>query len=194
VTAAFLIVRIALAALFLVAALSKLAARQRTWARVRVFGVPERLARPVAVLLPLGELAIALLLVPASAARIGGILAGAALLMFSAAVARLIARGEAPECNCFGLLHSSSVGPGMLARNLCLAGIALGVAIVGAGTSPGISGQAWTFVVGLITLLVVGMHTWAGPHRRRTGAALLQTIRKKPTGVDPGSDEPWRSQ
>jgi hypothetical protein len=146
------------------------------------------------MLLPLGELAIALLLVPAASARLGAILAAAALLLFSAAVARLMARGEAPECNCFGPLHSSSVGPGMLVRNLLLAGVALGIAAVGVGSNLGVSGQMWAFSVGMITVLVLGALAWLGPFGVRRRRRLVQNISNKPMGVDQGRDESWRPQ
>ncbi len=190
-SAALLIGRLALAALFLVAALSKLTSRRRTSARMRVFGAPEWLAGAAAVLLPLGELAIALLLVPAASARLGAILAAAALLLFSAAVARLMARGEAPECNCFGPLHSSSVGPGMLLRNLVLAGVALGIA---AGSHLGVSGQTWVFSVGMITVLVLGAHTRLGPRGARRRGRLVHHIPNTPMTMDQGRDEPGRPQ
>ena len=67
-----LILRIVLAALFLTAALAKLAAVPRTAARVRLFGIPEALARPVAVGLPALELVIAALLIMDVTARAGG--------------------------------------------------------------------------------------------------------------------------
>ncbi len=108
---AVLILRIVLAAVFLLAALAKLASMRRTWARVRLFGIPDALARPVAVALPITELVIAVLLIPEVTARAGGVLAAVALLVFAAAIVRLLARGEAPDCNCFGLLHASRVGP-----------------------------------------------------------------------------------
>jgi uncharacterized membrane protein YphA (DoxX/SURF4 family) len=164
---AFFIVRLAVAALFLVAALAKFPNRQRTRARVRIFGVPERLSGPVALVLPVGELAIAVLIVPAATARLGAVLAAVVLVMFSAAVARLMIRGEAPECHCFGPLHSSSVGPGMLARNLLLAGLALCAAIVGAGSDMGVPVPVWVIAAAAITVGVLGVQAWVGPRRQR---------------------------
>jgi len=157
---AVLILRIVLAAVFLLAALAKLASMRRTWARARLFGIPDALARPIAVALPITELVIAVLLIPDATARTGGVLAAVALLVFAAAIGRLLVRGEAPDCNCFGLLHSSRVGPAMLARNLVLAALGGVVAIAGPGASLGITPAAWTAAVALAAIGVFAVAGW----------------------------------
>lgn len=156
--------------MFLAAALSKLASVRRTSARVRLFGVPEALARPTAIAVPVAELVIAALLVPAATARAGGLLAVLALVMFAGAVARLMARGETPDCNCFGLLHSSRVGPGMLVRNLVLAAVGAMVAVVGPGTATGVAAVVWVGLVGVAAVAVVVFAT--GRERARTRRRL----------------------
>jgi Methylamine utilisation protein MauE len=169
---AILIVRIALAAVFLAAALSKLASFRRTWARVRLFGVPEALARPTAVALPAIEVVVGVLLVPDATARAGGLLGTAALVVFAVAVIRLMVRHEAPECTCFGLLHSSRVGPGMLVRNLVLASLGATVAAAGPGTALGVAFAAWATLVAVAALVVVALASWRERTRarRRLGA------------------------
>jgi uncharacterized membrane protein YphA (DoxX/SURF4 family) len=159
-------------AVFLAAALSKLTSVRRTSARLRLFGVTESLARTIAIAVPVAELVIAALLVPDATARAGGLAAALALIVFSAAVARLIAGGEAPDCNCFGPLHSSRVGPGMLARNLVLAALGVAVAIAGPGAALGIAFGAWAGLVGVAGIAVVGFATWRerAQTRRRLGA------------------------
>lgn len=168
---AVLILRIALAAMFLAAGLAKLASLRRTGARVRLFGVPEAFARPVAVCLPLVELAIAVLLVPDATARAGGALAALALGVFAVSVARLLVRGEAPDCNCFGLLHSSRVGPAMLCRNVVLAAAGALVAAVGPGASLGVALAPWAAVVAIVATAVAGFASWRdrAEARRRLG-------------------------
>jgi uncharacterized membrane protein YphA (DoxX/SURF4 family) len=169
---AVLILRIVLAAVFLAAALAKLASLRRTWARVRLFGIPETLAWPVAIGLPVTELLIAVLLIPDPTARAGGVLAAVALLAFIAAIARLLARGEAPDCNCFGLLHSSRVGPGMVVRNLVLAMLAGVIAVAGPGTSLDIAVLPWALMVAVAAVGVVAVSSWRDrtQARRRLGA------------------------
>src|SRR3954463_14740375 len=105
--AALLASRLVLALVFLTAGAAKLADREGSRAAIAGFGVPPAMASPLGVLLPLVELTAAVLLVPAAAAAWGALLALALLLLFIAGIARSMARGEAPDCHCFGQLHSA---------------------------------------------------------------------------------------
>jgi thiol-disulfide isomerase/thioredoxin len=78
----------------------------------------------------LAELAVAALLIPGSTAVAGAAGALALLLLFSGAIATSLARGRAPDCHCFGSLHSAPAGPATLARNGALAALA-GFALAG---------------------------------------------------------------
>jgi peroxiredoxin len=133
--AGLLVTRLVLALVLLVAGLTKLADPEGSRRAVSDFGLPDALAGPLAGLLPLLELAAAILLLPSSTARAGAGLATVLFAAFSAAVARSIARGETPDCHCFGQLHSTPAGPKTLARNACLTAAAALVAAGGAGTS-----------------------------------------------------------
>jgi peroxiredoxin len=113
---------------------AKLADGDGSRAAVLGFGVPESLASPVAAVLPWVELATAALLIPSATATLGSALALLLMVSFSAAIARSIARDEAPECHCFGALHSEPAGPRTLVRNLLLAAAALVALLVGPGT------------------------------------------------------------
>jgi uncharacterized membrane protein YphA (DoxX/SURF4 family) len=133
--AILLTARLLLALVLLVACLAKLADRAGSREAVLGFGVPEALAGSVTTLLPLAELAAAVLLVPAATARAGAVIAAALLVSFCAGITRSIAHGEAPDCHCFGQLHSSPAGPKTLARNLLLGAAAVLVVVGGPGTS-----------------------------------------------------------
>src|SRR5215208_919776 len=135
---ALLLARLLLAAVFAVAGAAKLADVAGSRAAVEGFGVPTRLARPIGTILPLAELATAVLLLPAATGRAGAIAALGLLLAFSAGIAASIARGEAPDCNCFGQLHSEPVGPKTLARNFALAMVAGFVVVAGDDAGPGL--------------------------------------------------------
>src|SRR4051812_12633291 len=82
------------------------------------FGVPGRFVAPGAVALPIAELVAAGLLLPASTARAGAILAVALLLTFVWGIAAALRRGAAPECHCFGQLHSRPAGAETIGRNV----------------------------------------------------------------------------
>jgi hypothetical protein len=175
VTVALVAARVLLAAVFAVAGVAKLTAVGRTAARVRLFGIPEAWARPLAVTIPVVELAIVGLVVPNATARIGGGLAAVVLLVFSGAIARLLVRGEAPDCHCFGALHSSRVGPGMLVRNLCLGACGIAVAAVPAAGIP-IPATLWTAAVVVVALLTIAISRWRQRQqlRRRHAQAPAQ--------------------
>jgi hypothetical protein len=174
-TVALVILRIALAAVFAVAGIAKLAALRRTAARVRQFGVPEAWARPLAVAIPVTELVIVALILPDATARAGGVLAAMVLVVFSGAIVRLLLRGEAPDCNCFGVLHSSRVGPWMLVRNV---GLAAGAAVVAMAPASGIPVMpvAWIAVVAVAGCATFGIARRRERQqlRRRHGAPPAQ--------------------
>jgi thiol-disulfide isomerase/thioredoxin len=142
VHAALLIVRLGLAGVFALASATKLADLAGSRAAVEGFGVPERLAAPLGTLLPLVELAVAVALLPSKTARYGAIGAATLLALFAAAIARSISRGEAPDCHCFGQLHSEPAGWRTLARNVVLGGLAVFVIVAG-WSNAGTSATAW---------------------------------------------------
>lgn len=156
-----LIGRFALAAAFVMAALGKLSDRDGSRRAVQRFGVPAAFAGGVGVGLPLVELAIAGGLVVRASAALAAIAAASLLVLFCAGILRLLARGEQPDCHCFGAIGSAPVGRGTLVRNLVLLGLAGFVAVAtwnGAGA--GISGVvidpgAAALVLGVVVVLNV---------------------------------------
>ena len=151
--------RILLAAVFVVAGVAKLADTPGTRRAIADFIGAERLARPLAVLLPLAELTVAGLLLPATTAVAGAAGALALLALFAVAIAVSLARGRAPECHCFGQLHSAPANRWTLARNgmlLAVAGFVLAVE-----REESLSGVAWigrldaTALVALVAALAV---------------------------------------
>jgi peroxiredoxin len=126
---ALVLARLGLMAVFGIAAIGKLADRVGTRRAVAGFGVPETLVGTVALGLPVAELLIAGALVPVASAMWAAVAAVALLIVFCAAIVRLLARGEAPDCYCFGSLGSAQVGRGTLVRNLMLVGLAGFVAV-----------------------------------------------------------------
>src|SRR5215212_943506 len=114
------IAQLLLAAVFAVSGSAKLADRAGSRRSLVEFGLPEPVARPVGVFLPLGELAVAVALLLAGAAWWGALGALALLSAFTVAVAVNLARGRRPDCHCFGRLTSTPISWRTVARNLVL--------------------------------------------------------------------------
>ena len=132
---AVLAVRLVLAAVFAVAGVGKLRDQEGSRRAARDFRVPASLAGAVGLLLPLAELATAIALIPTGSARWGAAAALALLLLFIGGIAAALRRGEAPDCHCFGQIHSEPAGPKTLIRNGVLAAGALFVLVAGPGAS-----------------------------------------------------------
>lgn len=174
--------RLALAGVFLMAGLAKLADRTGSRQAISNFGLPQRLARPLSLALPLVELAVSIALIPPASARWGALGALALLLIFVLAIAVNLAKGRKPDCHCFGQLHSSPVGWPTLARNAALAGVA-GLVLWQGWADPGPNPVSWmgdlsagaTAVVigGAVMVAVVGLQTWALLHLVRQHGQLL---------------------
>ena len=128
-------IRVVLAAVFAVAGTAKLLDRPGTRRSLSDFGVPSRTLPVAALLLPLLELATAVALIPPASARWGAVAALALLLAFIGGIANALARGEAPDCHCFGQVHSAPAGRGTLVRNAVLAALAAIVVVEGPGPS-----------------------------------------------------------
>ena len=201
-----LIARVALAVVFATAAVAKLVDPARTQESLAGFGVAERFRAPAALVLPLTELALAVLLVLEPTAVGAAIAAIVLLLAFSAAIARAIRRDERPDCNCFGQLGSRPVGWASLARNAVLAAVAVAIAAAGPGESVGqaLSGVDAPAAVGVTALVLLLAAQAAFSYQLfRQNARLLERVRAledgsrparpipEPRGLPPGSVAPW---
>ncbi len=124
----FLVARVLLAAVLGTAAVAKLVDLAGSRRALAGFGVPGALVRPLAVLLPLLEVVIAAALLPASTWRWGAVASCVLLVGFNAAIVANLVRGRAPECHCFGRLHSAPVSWWTVVRNGLLALVAAGLA------------------------------------------------------------------
>lgn len=156
--------RILLAAVFAVSALTKLRSADAfadfTTSVRRLGRLPAGRARPAAIAVAAGEVAVPVLLaVPAAGATGAGFALAAGLLaVFAVAIAGSLRRGPAPPCRCFGS-SSAPLGRHHVARNLVLIAAAtagllgvIGIAGAGeAGTTP--AGAAVAVTSGLVAAL-----------------------------------------
>jgi hypothetical protein len=118
---AVLLARLTLSAVFFVAGLAKLADRAGSRAAMAGFGAPPSLAAPLGIVLPVVELVVAVMLLPASTSRWGALAALLLLILFAIGIVNVMLRGREAECHCFGQLHSTRVGWPTLSRSLALA-------------------------------------------------------------------------
>jgi thiol-disulfide isomerase/thioredoxin len=134
--------RLILAAVLTGAGISKLADRDGAREALKSFGVPTGWAGLGAVALPVVELVVAAALIPLASAWWAALAALGLLLLFSAVIGRVLARGERPDCRCFGQLRPQPVGWSTLVRNAGLAALALIVLALGR-QDPGPSVLGW---------------------------------------------------
>lgn len=127
-----LAVRLLLALMFVAAGAAKLADRPGSARAAEAFGAPAQISPALAIALPVLELVLGLGLLSTSTVQPSAIGACALLLVFTAAIGIALARGKAPDCHCFGQLHSAPAGPATLIRNGVLAVIAGGLAWISA--------------------------------------------------------------
>ena len=190
-------IRILLAAVFVVAAAGKLFDPPGSRRALEEFGVPTQVAAFGGHLLPIAELAVGVGLVFDPSARYAAIGAVVLLLAFVAGIAKALSRGRAPDCHCFGQIHSEPAGPSTIVRNVILASLA-GVIVV-AGAGPGVPGglahlsgaQVTLLVVAAvaIVLAVVAAQLWGERGRLRADLAAQITAVQRP-GLPRGSAAP----
>ena len=171
-----LVARCALAAVFCVAAISKLADRDRFRVALDAFGAPAHLTAPLSLAIPVLELAIAVLLLPAGTAQGAAIAAMALLTVFSVVIGRALREGVEADCACFGAT-SSSVSIATQARNAGLIVLAAPVALAGPGDSLGatdVSASALLALAALLAVVALGVFSW---RLFRQNGRLLQRAR-----------------
>jgi uncharacterized membrane protein YphA (DoxX/SURF4 family) len=123
-----------LAMAFAAAAWAKSRDREGTRSGAIGLGVPIDLASAVAVVLPVVETLVVVLLVVGFVARwfavAGAVCALILLLLFTVAMIRTLSRGRAPACHCFGSRRAKPIGPDAVMRNVALSALAI-VVLVG---------------------------------------------------------------
>ena len=119
-----LLVRIILFAIFALAGIGKLLDLKGSEKAVKAFGTPEEFAKFFAVALPFAEIVFAVCLLFVETSWLGAIGAMILLLTFIGGMIWQLAQGNAPDCHCFGAIHSEPVSKKSLARNVVFAVLA----------------------------------------------------------------------
>lgn len=131
--AVIVVASIVLAGVFAVSGTAKASDVVGTTTAARSLGVPASLARVVARLLPIVELALSVGLVVgllvSVVRRVAAI--GSVMLLgaFTVAMARTLRQGQAPMCRCFGALDERPISTETIVRNIALAALAVVSAI-----------------------------------------------------------------
>lgn len=177
--------RVVLAAVFLVAGIGKLADVAGSRRAVASFGVPAWLAKPLGLLLPVVELALAGALLPVATAPWAALGAFILLIAFMAGIGLNLARGQTPDCHCFGQIYSEPIGSGTLIRNGALAVLALFLMVAGR-TTTGLDPFAWMsgftvaeragVVLGTIVIALLGIQSWFLLRLVRQNDTLLRRL------------------
>lgn len=128
---ALLIFRLVLAAIFGVAGIAKLLDLKGSEKAVREFGMPNILAKPISILLPVAEVLIAVSLLFTETSWYGALAGTILLLLFVCGMVVHLAKGSAPDCHCFGQIHSEPVGAKSVIRNCIFAGAGIVLIIFG---------------------------------------------------------------
>jgi uncharacterized membrane protein YphA (DoxX/SURF4 family)/peroxiredoxin len=194
-----LLASILLAMVFATASVAKFADPAGTRQALADFGLPSRSLKALGLLLPLAELSIAAALLFRPSARWAAVGALALLMVFVAAIARAMARGQAPDCHCFGQISSSPVGPRTLIRN----GVIAIPAVLVVTDGPGESIDGWisarsaaelaAVAAGLaaVALAVAGVHLWrVNRHLRDDLRRANATLAAFPAGLPVGATAP----
>ncbi len=126
-----LLIRLFLVGIFALAGIGKLLDLQGSEKAVKDFGVPDNLAKPFSVLLPIAEIFIAILLLSVQTSWFGAIGGFLLLLVFIGGMLVQMAKGNAPDCHCFGQIHSEPVSAKSLIRNGVFATLAFILIISG---------------------------------------------------------------
>ncbi len=155
---AALVLRLVLAGVFVTSATAKVLDYRSAKKAMNDFGVPVFACGFAASFLIVLEYCVAFLFIPVETSRIAAIASAGLLVVFTAAMLRLLLKGKSADCRCFGQLQSRPVDTGSIVRNIVLITIAAGVLLI-PETGPDFaaigSGENQNFV-----LAVLGFAVW----------------------------------
>ncbi len=117
-------IRLILLAIFALAGIGKLLDLKGSEKAVKDFGTPKEFAKFFAVALPFAEIVFAVCLLFVETSWIGAIGAMMLLLTFIGGMIWQLSQGNAPDCHCFGAIHSEPVSRKSLIRNVVFAVLA----------------------------------------------------------------------
>ena len=171
---------------FAMAGSTKLRDAAQTRAALTNFGVPERWAQPLFIMLVLAEFGVTALLVYPPTQRAGAVCALGLLMAFTLAMAAQLLRGRRPACACFGALSQSPIGWRSVARNVLLMALAGGLVALPTANNvllpilPLLVAMAWAALSAI----------WLLHLTRQNGRLLLRIEQLEHSAVEPTSPQP----
>jgi peroxiredoxin/uncharacterized membrane protein YphA (DoxX/SURF4 family) len=120
-----LLIRLILFGVFALAGIGKLMDLQGSVKAMREFGTPDEFAKTFAIALPFAEIVFAFCFLFKEMAWVGALGSLLLLLTFIGGMLWQISQGKAPDCHCFGQIHSEPVSKKSLIRNVVFAVLAL---------------------------------------------------------------------
>lgn len=176
--------RLALAAVFIVAGAAKMVDRTGSARAVADFGVPEPIAAPIGWMLPIVEIVAGAAVLVEPFRLLGTVIVAALLLVFTVAIVANLGRGRAPECRCFGQVHSEVVGPRTLVRNglLLAAAAVILIAQVGRFSNAPVFSAGQTSAVLVLVLGILAALGWFVLDLAQKNRALIARLEALESG------------
>jgi thiol-disulfide isomerase/thioredoxin/uncharacterized membrane protein YphA (DoxX/SURF4 family) len=160
-----LLFRLVLFAVFALAGIGKLLDLSGSEKAVKAFGTPPEFARFFAVAIPVAELIFAFCFLFPDTSWLGALGGLILLASFIGGMAWQMRQGNAPDCHCFGQIHSEPVGVKSLVRNIIFAALAIVLIFAGRanqgrplGTTNREVGQNITLLLFALALVVVASY------------------------------------
>jgi peroxiredoxin/uncharacterized membrane protein YphA (DoxX/SURF4 family) len=120
-----LLIRLFLFGVFALAGVTKLLDPKGSEKAIKDFGVPDDFAKQVGYALPIAEIAIGFLFLFLATSWLASIVGLLLLLVFIGGMVYQMAQGNAPDCHCFGQIHSEPVSKTSVIRNVVFALLAV---------------------------------------------------------------------
>lgn len=176
-----LLIRLFLAAIFLLAGVGKLMDLEGSEKAVKAFGTPAEFAKTFAIALPFAEIVFAVCLLFTGTAWLGAIGALILLLSFIGGMIWQLAQGNAPDCHCFGAIHSEPVSRKSLIRNIVFAILALFLVAQGRenqGLSLTDSAENFNVMSVILGLAIIGLLIAAIFYLKKISGQQTQIMRR----------------
>ena len=158
-----ILLQLTLSVVFLVAGTNKLRDQTHTRETLLEFGVPGSATKALGILVPIVELAVAVLVITPAISWFGSLLCAVLVTLLTVVLAYNLIKGRRPACNCFGQAGSQPIGVHTLARNLIFALISFWLLLVSEHEAYASNWhQAWTFLSDLTPIIsgAVAFGSW----------------------------------